>query len=180
MKKSFVLAGMISISMFLSACSSESNSGSKSLAEKCEKGVTESCLEGATWSMNAFYTIDEGNTAYSVVKELKSGGVASPSTLTFEEDGSFTLINSRSLYLNSEGTCLGEEEAGTWSVSGGQLTMNFTMGCMLGSMGYSFTSTPTIIDLNGSTALNLGGSYIYKDAPIAGYNLYEVFTGVER
>ena len=58
--------------------------------------------------------------------------------------------------------------------------MNFTMGCMLGSTGYFFTSTPTIIDLNGSTALNLGGSYIYTDAPIAGYNLYEVFTGVER
>lgn len=179
MKKSFVLAGMMSLAMFLGACSSDSNSGSKSLAEKCEKGVSESCLEGATWLMNAFYTLSEDG-SYVSVQDLKSGGVASPSTLTFEEDGSFTLINSKSLYLNSEGTCLGEEEAGTWSVSGGQLTMNFTMGCMLGSVGYSFTSTPSIVDINGSTALNLGGSYLYKDAPIAGYVLYEIFTGVER
>lgn len=179
MKKSFVLAGMLSFAMFLGACSSDSNSGSKSLAEKCEKGVSASCLEAATWNMEAFYILNEGDTAYTSVQDLKSGGVASPSTLTFEEDGSFTLINSKSLYLNSEGTCLGEEEAGTWSVSGGQLTMNFTMGCMLGSVGYSFTSTPSIVDINGSTALNLGGSYLYKDAPLSG-SLYEIFTGVEK
>ncbi len=180
MKKSFALAGLLSCALMFGACSSDSSSGSKSLAEKCEKGVSASCLEAATWNMNAFYTYNDADNSYTSVQDLKSGGAASPSTLTFNEDGSFTLVNSSSLYLNSDGECLGAEENGTWSVSGNQLTMRFTFGCALGSDGYSFTATPTIIDLNGSTALNLGGSYIYKDTPIAGYALSEIFTGVER
>jgi len=180
MKKSFVLAGMLSLAMFLGACSSDSNSGSKSLAEKCEKGVSAGCLEAATWNMNAFYVLNESGTEYTSVQDLKSGGVDSPSILNFEEDGSFSLVYSKSAHLNSDGSCLGQEENGFWTLSGSALTLKFTFGCKLGSEGTTLTFTPSIVNLNGATALNLGGLYIHQDVPIAGFTLYEIFTGVEK
>ena len=180
MKKSFVLAGMLSFAMFLGACSSDSNSGSKSLAEKCEKGVSASCLEAATWNMEAFYILNEGDTAYTSVQELTSGGETSPSVLTFEEDGSFSLVYSKSSHLNSDGSCLGQEENGTWTLSGSVLTLKFTFGCKLGSDGATVTATPSIVNLDGVTALNLGGLYNHTDVPLSGFSLYEIFKGVEK
>ena len=130
--------------------------------------------------MNAFYTINDGETTYSSIQDLKSGGVDSPTTLDFNEDGSFTLVYSNSVHLNSDGSCLGQEENGTWTVSGSTLTLKFAYGCKLGSQGATITANPTIVDLNGATALNFGGVVIHTDVPISGFVLYEIFTGVEK
>ncbi len=167
MKKTFAILGA-ALSLSLFACSSSSSG--PSLAEKCEKGVTENCLEGATWNMNAFYNSEDGVT-FTVYHALSS-----PTSIVFNEDKTFNLTYSSDVAINSDNACLGGEENGNWSLNGSSLTMNFTFGCLLGSNGTTVSLTPAVLTLDGQTSLNIGVNKIHT----TGVPGYEIFTGVEK
>lgn len=169
MKKSFVLVGIAIAGMLFSACSS-SSSGEASLAEKCANGVTEECLEGATWNMNAFYNSTDGETFTAYQK------LSTPSTLVFNKDKTFSLTYSTDVAVNSENMCLGDEESGNWSLAGNALTMNFTFGCILGASSETVSTTLSLLTVDSLPALNFGVNKIHQ----TGLPGYEIFTGVEK
>lgn len=180
MKKSFALLGAISFAvlstgLFASCSSSSSSGGGKSLAEKCANGITEECLESATWSMDAFYLTADGFTFTAVHK------LSSPTTIEFKNDKkegkTFELKYSSDPAVNGNNEGLGGEENGVWSLEGNMLTMNFKFGDILGSNFETIQTTLFLVSLDSATtAINFGANTIQK----TGFPGYEIFTGVEK
>ena len=179
MKKSFALLGAISFAVLsaglFASCSSSSSGGGKSLAEKCAGGVTDECLESATWSMDAFYLTSDGVT-FTVAHKLST-----PTTIEFKSDKkdgkTFELKYSSDAAINGNNDGLGGEESGSWSIEGNVLTMNFKFGDILGS---NFETVQTALPLvaldSATTAINFGANSIHK----TGFPGYEIFTGIEK
>ena len=157
MKKSCILVGIALAGMLVSACSSSSSSEA-SLAEKCASGLTEECLEGATWNLNGLYYQKEDGSY-----QLATHAFSSPSILVFKsskkEGKQFSLTYSTDPSI--EGV-QGGEDSGSWSVENGILRLQFA----------SFGT------LDAATSLNLGGKILHK-AVIAESGI-EIFTAVEK
>lgn len=173
MKKSFALVGIAVAGMLFSACSSSSSSSSDaSLAEKCAKGVTEECLEGATWNMNGLYNQQEDGSY-----QLITHPFANPSILVFnsskKEGKTFSLTYSSDPSVEGVG---GQEDSGKWAVENGTLTLQFDH---FGSLHTDSTKVipATIVNLDSAIALNLGGKILHTTISEPGI---EIFTGVEK
>lgn len=169
MKKILAAFGAISAALLMSCSSSD---GGTSLAEKCENGISESCLTGATWKMEAFYSSEDGINfvAYRTISDSYT-----PTILTFEKGNSFQIQYSTNPRINGDGFCLGEIGGGTWDIEGSTLSLKFNADCLHSG---TLQSTPTIVTLdNGDVGLNFGAKTIHPDASDNGY---EIFTGVEK
>ncbi|PBC67739.1 hypothetical protein [Fibrobacter sp. UWS1] len=171
MKKRLILSAITLSAFLFSACSSSSSSD-KSLAEECEAGVSEKCLESAIWNMNAFYT-PEG----AIYRQLSN-----PTTLTFEKSGEFEIKYSTDPKIQNDGNgILGAEDIGTWTLNGSTLTLNFTVGTETHELpittNATVTTTPT-----GEIQLNLGGIFVHNLAFSKNEAAYltEIFTGIEK
>ena len=175
MKKSFALVGIAVAGMLFSACSSSSSSSSDaSLAEKCANGVTEECLEGATWNMNGLYNQQEDGSY-----QLITHPFANPSILVFnsskKEGKTFSLTYSSDPMVEGVG---GMEDSGEWSVDNGTLTLQFGRG---GSLHTDTTKLihATIVYLDNAVALNLNSAKRILHTTISEPGI-EIFTGVEK
>ncbi len=172
MKKSLALMGIALAGMLFSACSSSSSSSSEaSLAEKCANGVSEECLEGATWNMYGLY-YPNADGSYTLLH-----GFSNPSQLVFnsskKEGKTFSLTYSLDPSIEGVG---GLEDSGEWSVENGTLRLEF------GRVGSLHTDTTkvisaTIVSLDSAVALNLGGKVLHTTISEAGV---EIFKGVEK
>lgn len=179
MKKILATFGAISAALLMS-CSS-SSSGGTSLAEKCENGISESCLTGATWKMNAFYSSTDGE-SFTAITTLTS-----PTTLTFKKDKSVEISYStdeRTVNSSTELTGTNSEDNGTWSISGSTISISYTFGDRRGSTGENVSYNVSIVTLaDGSVGLNFGqvsaSSGIHTTASTE-FGYYEIFTGVEK
>ena len=173
MKKSFaVVTGIAVAGMLFSACSSSSSSSEASLAEKCANGVSEECLEGATWNMNGLYLQTEDGSY-----QLATHPFSSPSILVFnsskKEGKTFSLTYSSDPSVEGVG---GQEDSGKWAVENGTLTLQFDH---FGSLHTDSTKVipATIVNLDSAIALNLGGKILHTTISELGI---EIFTGVEK
>lgn len=172
MKKSCILVGIALAGMLVSACSSSSSSEA-SLAEKCASGLTEECLEGATWNLNGLYYQKEDGSY-----QLATHAFSSPSILVFKsskkEGKQFSLTYSTDPSI--EGV-QGGEDSGSWSMENGILRLQFASFGTL-HMDTTMQINATIGTLDAATSLNLGGKILHK-AVIAESGI-EIFTAVEK
>ena len=115
--KKIVIPGLLLSSLCLfGACSDDA---SESIADKCANGLSEECLVG-TWKLDAIKTKNGAGTLFDYS--------ASPSTLTFTDDGKFTFTFTTSTTvgeMTSQG-CAGTNTYGTWDITGAALKI--TMG----------------------------------------------------
>lgn len=97
--KIFTLAAISSL-FVLGACSDDS--GSETMAEQCEKGISEDCLVGS-WNLESISTLDGSETL------VKFGN---PGKLIINDDGTFAYT----LSTDATDECAGQTVKGKWEI----------------------------------------------------------------
>ncbi len=173
MKKSLALVGIAIAGILASACSSSSSSSEAPLAEKCAGGLSEECLEGATWNLNGLYAPSEDGSY-----QLSTHAFSSPSVLVFTSDKKAGKLFSLTYSTDpSVENIQGGEDSGVWSIENGALRLQFdNFGTF--HMDTTMQINATIGTLGSSISLNLGGKILHNKAIAEGG--IEIFTAVEK